>query len=61
MHRHKWDITDKHVIPPAITRLPTSLNTKSSEDSQIVFDALREKVVYVMKCNVCEKVKVIKK
>lgn len=58
-HRHNWDMIDKTIIPPAISGIPGG--TKASGTGMAtIFDALREHVVYVFKCE-CGKIKVEKR
>lgn len=54
--RHEWELIDKEVIPPALVSL-RGLETKSSVDTRIAFDAMREKVVHVFQCKKCTKLK----
>jgi hypothetical protein len=58
-HWHNWNLIQTDRIPPAVSSL-RGFRTYSDTDTKHVFDAMREKVVYVFKCE-CGKVKVIKK
>jgi hypothetical protein len=59
IHRHNWNLISKDLIPAAINSL-RGVKTHSTEDTKVAFDAMRDKLVLVFKCE-CGKVKVIKK
>jgi hypothetical protein len=57
IHRHNWNLISKDRIEG---KTLTNMKTYSTEDTALMLDAMRDKMVYVWKCE-CGKVKVIKK
>lgn len=58
-HRHNWDLIDKTIIPPAVDELPGGTKAQGT-GMAVLFDALREHVVYLFKCE-CGKIKIEKR
>lgn len=58
-HRHDWNLIRTDCIPATNLSL-YELKTRSTADTQAVMDAMRDKFVYIFKCE-CGKVRVVKK